>query len=829
MKNNVARFKIADDKAIKPNEAEIAWSESLIQHLGLNNDKYNPDNLIGRKGFGIYTNMMLDEQVKAVVRFKRDAITSRDWFLEYSVDSKLGKKKQEKRIQLFKHILNGVEGSFGDSLNGIMSAIYNGFSMTEKVFKQIQFDNKIYWGLRALKLRPFDTFHFRVDDHGNIMTVVQRMDGREQTITMDKFIMFVVNPDVDEHYGGSELREAYQSWYYKNIVNRFWSIWIEKHATGYFWIMPHGEDEVLNVDTEEWRLIKQIIEEKTAASSFAFPRKMDVQMNFPANQVAFKEAVNHHDLGIAKSLLVPNLLGVTVQSATGSFAQSSTQLEAFIWTLDHDASRLEDCINEEVIKQLGDVNFGDGEYPQFRFKPISESKKLEIVGKWKELVGADAVSTTNSDQEHLRELLGFPALDEDALARIDKDILPHFMETVNKVATGAMEPATAITILTTISPLTEEEVTTLVEGIEVQEPPPQPTATPPPTPGGEQNPNNEGEVPPNTPPPDTNQEDRKENEDDNEDFEQTPQSRGMISVEAMTKQIMAMAMASAVKRTDFTKIEHDTDRIVEDESVFFSKVFANELAKVVTVIKEEKLGTDENTDVEKINNLKINRQKMRKAMETILRRGWALGRKTAETELEQTKIKNKKVNFQRLDTRAADFFNARSFSATGKFSDDALTDIKNILFNGIKGSKTTDEIVNEIYTKFGRDGRLTPEDVEEALGEAFDVENPNARLRTIINTNTFEALNEARHDFYTDPDLAGFVVAFEYSAILDDRTTDICNHMDGRIYSSDSGVWNTHRPPNHFNCRSVNIALLATDDFSVTEGAPSLQPQEGFS
>lgn len=824
MQNNVARFLTSEGDRKPPSKAEIAWSESIIQNAGLNQEKYNPDELIGRKGFGIYKRMMQDEQVKAVVRFKRDAITSRDWFLEYDPDTKLSESEKTRRIRFFNQMLRNVDGSFGDAMNGIMSAIYNGFSMTEKVFDQIDFEGNVFWQIRAFKLRPFDTFHFKVDPHGNILEVIQRMDGQEQRITMDKFIWFVVNPDIDDQYGGSELREAYDSWYYKSVFNRFWAIWIEKHATGYFWVMPTSEDVQLNVDSEEWKLIKAIIEGKTAASSFAFPRKMDVQMNFPANQVAFKEAVNHHDLGIAKALLVPNLLGVTVQSATGSFAQSSTQLEAFLWTLDHDASRLEDCINEKVMCHVGDINFGDGLYPKFKLKPISESKKLEVISKWKELVGSDAVSTTNSDQQHLRELLGFPAMDEEKLARIDKDILPEFMEVLKGYMTGSINEASAIKILSTIAPLDEKEVKELIKDLEVKE------EEPPTTPSGDDT--NEDDDDPEADGDDSDDLPDGEEEDDDEDdtfLEQTPRSKGYVEVDYMTKQIMKAAFASAKRRTDFAKIQQDSERIEEDEVVSISKVFANEVGKIVEKIKEEKLGTDENREVELINNLKMNRKRIRNTVEGMLRRGWALGQKTAEDELQRTQLSKTKINMERLADRAADFFNARSFQVAGKFSDDAMSDIKNILFNGIKGSKSTDEIVKEIYTKFGRDGKLTPEDVEEALGEAFSVENPNARLKTLIRTNTFEAINEARHDFYTDPDLDGFVVALEYSSTLDSRTTNICRHLDDRKYPTDSEIWNTYRPPNHFNCRAVTIPLLSTDDFELTSEPPEINPQEGFS
>jgi uncharacterized protein with gpF-like domain len=98
-------------------------------------------------------------------------------------------------------------------------------------------------------------------------------------------------------------------------------------------------------------------------------------------------------------------------------------------------------------------------------------------------------------------------------------------------------------------------------------------------------------------------------------------------------------------------------------------------------------------------------------------------------------------------------------------------------------------------------------------------------------------MKKARYSHFTDPALDGFVEAIEYSAILDDRTTDLCKHLDMRIYESDDPIWDEYRPPNHFNCRSLLIPVTIIDTEVVgkdnLEGTryskqPILEPQEGF-
>jgi uncharacterized protein with gpF-like domain len=94
-------------------------------------------------------------------------------------------------------------------------------------------------------------------------------------------------------------------------------------------------------------------------------------------------------------------------------------------------------------------------------------------------------------------------------------------------------------------------------------------------------------------------------------------------------------------------------------------------------------------------------------------------------------------------------------------------------------------------------------------------------------------MNEARFAEFTDPALDGFVVAFRYSAILDSRTTEICQELHDSVYEADSAVWDQYRPPNHYNCRSLLVPITQLDVQQGTwdgevDDAPTVQPQEGF-
>jgi uncharacterized protein with gpF-like domain len=60
-----------------------------------------------------------------------------------------------------------------------------------------------------------------------------------------------------------------------------------------------------------------------------------------------------------------------------------------------------------------------------------------------------------------------------------------------------------------------------------------------------------------------------------------------------------------------------------------------------------------------------------------------------------------------------------------------------------------------------------------------------------------------------------------FSAIMDDRTSDICADLDESVYRSDDPVWNSITPPMHFNCRST---LIAVSEDELAESGASKPP-----
>lgn len=230
--------------------------------------------------------------------------------------------------------------------------------------------------------------------------------------------------------------------------------------------------------------------------------------------------------------------------------------------------------------------------------------------------------------------------------------------------------------------------------------------------------------------------------------------------------------------------------------------------------------------------------RVRAAFDGALETAYETGRVTGANELSRA---GRPLTFAALREKAAGYIAANGFRMAENVSEATRAVIQGELLTGVKSGKRPAAVREAIWNGLvakgltSREAALgveTDEAVVGALNELWVEDEPEAAyyLDTLVRTNSFEAMNEARYAEFTDPEVRGFVQALEYSAILDSNTTPICEHLDGRVYRADNEeVWNKFRPPNHYNCRSVLIPVTAIDGWDGAESEePEIDPQVGF-
>jgi SPP1 gp7 family putative phage head morphogenesis protein len=793
--------------------------------------RVNPDDLVRQKGLTIYKRMRIDDQIKAATQFKRDAITSRGWTFKFDDASKLPKEEQQRRIKVYEDIIEEFPGSFLDALNGIAAGRDYGYSLTEKVFSAITLsDGSPGVGVSALIFRDPVTFDFITDAYGFLVEFRQRVAGNVVQLDLKDFIFYVHAPEEDPYFGRSDLRAAYKWWYIKNRVQDFWALYMERLAGG-FGVLTATQASAPKPGTSDYNTMVDFIANLRGSAGLLVPQGMEFKVENAQSTDAFERCIAFCDLAIARSMLVPNLMGVshpggtgTGTAGSGAGSQSQTQLEAFYWTLTQDQQRLEACLNEQLFKPLAALNFADEEGPCFEFKPLSEERLKWMVTTWTTLISGGAVVNTEEDEAYLRKLLGMPERDEtstpivtpqeqlqrdqmqqdqtnaDANRQAQADVAQAKIDAQQKQLNELQEKLDKLTIAFSTS-----------KPVNVNLPAHAGTAsTQPPTAGG------------------------------------TAEPAGHIHTHGPIVVSMS-ALNNALQRVAFAVIEKKQMDAV-------SQIVSDAAASVAGSVA--RLASDSRLDKALADPASIPKTKFAgdevAELKGIIKNGlvnsYIDGVSMARNEIDRAgaKIAAKRATFASIKNVAADYLDANGFRIAGNVSDATRAIIQQEMLNGVKAGSTVKDIRTNIWNRLVSKGMTSAEAVlgvetDEAIISALndlwvDTEKEAAAyLNTLVRTNVFDAFNEGRFAEFTDPALGGFVSAFQYSAILDDRTTELCQDLDGKVWDADNPLWDTFKPPNHFNCRSVLIAITQLDEqrgeWDGNQDPPppaDLKPADGF-
>lgn len=720
---------------------ELGWAADSVIYSGRDFPKWNPDRLLQLKGREVYRKMMHDDQVKACMRFKQFAVISRGWRFEIGTDDDGNERDDHQAMaEFFEFVLTRIRGHFSNHLVGILSGLENGFSVTEMIFAPIEWRGKSMWGLDTLKLRPFHTFldGFEVDPQGNVGKLTQNQGSARVEIPYAKVIHWVYQPDVDPHYGESDLRACYRPWWSKDIAIKFQNIHLERHASGFIWA---GVERDIT-STERTRL-KSLISNISARMGAILPGGVKLNAIQPLQTTAFDNAIAQHDKSIAKAVLVPNLLGMSEQGDTGSYSQSQTQADMFFLVLEQISGAIAEALNEQMFSLLAAWNFGTEDFPRFAFDQASEAQKVELAKAWATLISQGAAERTDSDEAYVRRMIGFPEKAE-----------------VSKTEGG--------------SPKAEGEES------------------------GEEN------LPPGGMP-------------DNEEWvESLPEEQK----EAARREFSERPWLKRVDFAAFSKRLDGSEQVFLDEMLDVLCLLRLDIErKILTVGGARSWGNVDPKEIEKVKVPSESASMLRKTVNKHLRMGLDEGYAGARSELPRKFADDGRIGPGMDKTQAWRFLSSRAMKIAGITDQAVIAAVQRVLENAIKYDKS----LKDTLAALDEDTdliKLLPK--VDAKGRPVNIP---ARVENIVRTNLADAVNQGRQAMFGDPSLRGFVLAYEYSAIMDARTSDICEALHGQIRKD----WGSLTPPNHYQCRSILVPVTAIDDWDGKESpVPRVQPQKGF-
>ena len=379
--------------------------------------EYNPDDLASIKGgLRIYKKMGKDEQIKACLALKKAAIIGRGWEI---------KGENKEHVAFVTHVFENMSGTVERTIAAILSAFQYGYSVHEKVFEIIRegsFKGKV--GYKALKQKSPTSFRFRLDKFGNLEPngLIQMQEyGKEVRLPIEKFLIFSYQKEFSNYYGESDLYAAHRSWFIKDKVVKYWAIYLERGAIP----VPYAQAmEGRTLDPGQITALSNVLRRLTAGTSMVLPDGVEVGLlggdkNRP---ISYEKAIQTFDLRIARSILIPTMIGYTDMEQGGAYSQSQTNFDAFEFILAMTTADLEeDAFMEQIIKEIVSVNYGiQDKYPRFKFKPMSEEKKRELLALWSNAVVRGAVTPTEKDELYLRGIMGMPEMTEEEIGK-EKD------------------------------------------------------------------------------------------------------------------------------------------------------------------------------------------------------------------------------------------------------------------------------------------------------------------------------------------------------------------------------------------------------------------------
>jgi len=255
------------------------------------------------------------------------------------------------------------------------------------------------------------------------------------------------------------------------------------------------------------------------------------------------------------------------------------------------------------------------------------------------------------------------------------------------------------------------------------------------------------------------------------------------------------------KKCNFTRIISNLDKYEAKAKEELSKIIERQKETLKKAIVKAKI--IENNNANEIEKLQLSYVgEFRDTIHKWLQELWRYGHTEVQAELKQYKY----VGI--LTGKAMEnLLKNKSFHIAGIARDDILKEAKTILYSGAKNGLSADEIMFELDKYFQqyigspgietRDGKLlTP----------YHLEN-------IVRTNFSDAYNQGRLDMMRDPDVRSVVTGGMFSAVMDDRTTPICQSLDGQVFEIGDPDLGRFTPPLHYLCRSTVVPITKYETF----------------
>lgn len=712
-KTKISKVSKSDNQVVKL----ISGIETTVRQTAVDPKSmqapYNQDDLWQRRGnYDIYEEMLNDDQVSVALQCKKDLVIGSGFEIE-SEDS----EDEEIRKLIECSFTEDYEGSFEDALTEIITADEYGFSVTEKQFKTRD-DGTLT--LRRLKTRDPVSWLFHQDIYGNVVRYEQQ--GTDKTfmdIDPNSIMHYINNPRFGNPYGRSDLRAAYEAYFIKKQITKYYAIFMEKAASP----IPVAKYEGTPSDEEITRVFN-ILKKFQAGTALVIPAEFMVDfLDAKGNGEVYLKGLQFFNMCIGRSLFVPDLLGFQgSETAGGSYALGEMQFDIFFKHIMKRRRSLEGLINHHLVKPLVLWNFGDVErYPKFKLKPISKKSAVEASKLWLEFTKGTACKPTLPQINTFLRIVDFPEVSEEEWQEMEAE----------KLAKEEQEREMLMLKASGNAPGGSDEVDETGDNAKAK-----------------------------------GRKDKGKPEDEKKEEKET-----FAKVDDLPE------------REYHKKIESQLDASIDLFTAQVKPLVSEAIDNFAADVKKKKLNPN---NLGKLESLKLRASDLKK-----------IGKLLSESIRDM---------FDRSQILAQKEVASENYALTSEEFLKVLED-ENFNYIGDWEYKITNAARVEMIAAL-KDGRPISEVID--LWTAEGRKDSLVSLERYARTKHTEVMNKGRLAYFES---TGIVAAYQFSAVLDGRTSAICRGLHGKIFKAGTQI----TPPCHFGCRSLLIPITQFEDWKADE------------
>lgn len=387
---------------------------AIYSKFGRWESEENPDTLVQAKGLSVYRDMLKDEAVAAGTTLLALGVVGAG----YTIDPPETEEPQGQEVADFiKRVLAMMRGPFKQVELGLLTARWNGFALAELVYgfiKEGEYAGKV--GLSRIACKPPDNYGFDLDVYGNVESIrYSPPDGTpDKHFPYDKWVHYAHDHGdaFGSPYGRSQLRSVYRYYKARKLVFPMWAQFVEKAATG----MPVASYP-RGILPNEVAVYEKLVQHIMASAGAAKPS--DVELDWMEKMGHSHEEFQKFDAycaaAILRGILVPTQMGIAFETEVGSKAKAAVHQRLFEWVSGDMDTDLTNCIQEQVIQRVVDLNYDvNGAYPVYKRPERNPEDAIAVVTAFVMAAEKGVVGEVGrEDENRVRRLLEFSEVTEE--------------------------------------------------------------------------------------------------------------------------------------------------------------------------------------------------------------------------------------------------------------------------------------------------------------------------------------------------------------------------------------------------------------------------------